>query len=160
MSIFSLLPDILPMILPSAVHVTKAEDLEASRATSSNSGMVRQGAIVGKSDKMCATVLTAKPRCASAVHHHGEQDTIIYAASGTGILMTNPDNDGELKKHELSPGDFAFVPPWTEHQEVNDTDEDVVWILIRNGPTPLVFYLTDWGGDEAKKSTEEEYSES
>ncbi|KAK6858794.1 hypothetical protein PG995_005358 [Apiospora arundinis] len=55
----------------------------------------------------------------------------------------------------LSPGDFAFVPPWTEHQEVNDTDEDVVWILIRNGPTPLVFYLTDWGGDEAKKSEED-----
>ncbi|KAK6821109.1 hypothetical protein PG987_015509 [Apiospora arundinis] len=110
MSIFSLLPDILPMILPSAVHVTKAEDLEASRATSSNSGMVRQGAIVGKSDKMCATVLTAKPRCASAVHHHGEQDTIIYAASGTGILMTNPDNDGELKKHELSPGGLRLRP--------------------------------------------------
>ncbi|KAK7914977.1 cupin domain-containing protein [Apiospora marii] len=151
MSIFSLLPDILPMILPSAVHVTKAEDLEAQRATGSNSGMVRQGAIVGKSDKMCATVLTAKARCASAVHHHGEQDTIIYAASGTGILMTNPGNEGELVKHELSPGDFAFVPPWTEHQEVNDTDEDVVWILIRNGPTPLVFYLEDWGGDEAKK---------
>jgi len=69
--------------------------------------------------------------------------------------MTNPNNDGELKKHELSPGDFAFVPPWTEHQEVNDTDENVVWILIRNGPTPLVFYLTDWGGDEAKRSEED-----
>ncbi|KAK8061865.1 RmlC-like cupin [Apiospora phragmitis] len=93
MSIFSLLPDILPMILPSAVYVTKAKDLEAQRATSSSSGMVRQGAIVGKSDKMCATVLTAKARCASAVHHHGEQDTIIYAASGTGILMTNPGNE-------------------------------------------------------------------
>ncbi|KAK8016675.1 hypothetical protein PG993_014864 [Apiospora rasikravindrae] len=129
MSIFSLLPDILPMILPSAVHVTKAEDLEAQRATSSNSGMVRQGAIVGKSDKMCAT------------------DTIIYAASGTGILMTNPGSEGELVKHELSPGDFAF--------EINDTDEDVVWILIRNGPEPLVFWLTDWGGDEAKKTTED-----
>lgn len=54
MSIFSLLPDILPMILPSAVHVTKATDLEAQRADN-DSGMVRQGALVGKSDKMCAT---------------------------------------------------------------------------------------------------------
>ncbi|KAK8075506.1 hypothetical protein PG997_010169 [Apiospora hydei] len=141
MSIFSLLPDILPMILPSAVHVTKAEDLEAQRATSSHPGMVRQGAIVGKSDKMCAT------------------DTIIYAASGTGILMTNPGSEGDLVKHELSPGDFAFVPPWTEHQEINDTDEDLVWILIRNGPEPLVFWLTDWGGDEAKKSSTEEDAE-
>lgn len=54
MSIFSLLPDILPMILPSAVHVTKAADLEAQRADN-DSGMTRQGALIGKSDKMCAT---------------------------------------------------------------------------------------------------------
>jgi hypothetical protein len=54
MSFFSLLPDILPMILPSAVHVTKASDLEAQRA-GTNAPMLRQGAVIGKSDKMCAT---------------------------------------------------------------------------------------------------------
>lgn len=76
MSIFSLLPDILPMILPSAVHVTKAEDLEAQRAAGSNSGMVRQGAIVGKSDKMCATgewVCPYSPSCvirAQSIYFH------------------------------------------------------------------------------------------
>jgi uncharacterized RmlC-like cupin family protein len=80
------------------------------------------------------------------------QDTIIYAASGRGVLVTNPGNEEEpkLKRQELGPGDFAFIPPWTEHQEINETDEDVVWILIRSGPEPLVVYLTDWGGDEAK----------
>jgi uncharacterized RmlC-like cupin family protein len=76
-------------------------------------------------------------------------DTIIYAASGRGVLVTNPGNESNLKRNELSPGDFAFIPPWTEHQEVNDTDEDVVWILIRSGPEPVVVYLTDWGGDQA-----------
>ncbi|RYP46154.1 hypothetical protein DL769_011410 [Monosporascus sp. CRB-8-3] len=131
-SIFSLLPDILPMIMPSAVEVTKASDLEAQRA-GKDSAMIRQGAVVGKSDKMCAT------------------ETIIYAASGKGVLVTNPDDDTEnLKRHELSAGDFAFIPPWTEHQEINETDEDVVWILIRGGPQPVVVYLTDWGGSEAK----------
>ncbi|RYP62813.1 hypothetical protein DL770_009532 [Monosporascus sp. CRB-9-2] len=149
-SLFSLLPDILPMIMPSAVEVTKASDLEAQRA-GKDSAMIRQGAVVGKSEKMCATVLIAKARCSSAVHHHGEQETIIYAASGKGVLVTNPDDDTEnLKRHELSAGDFAFVPPWTEHQEINETDEDVVWILIRSGPQPVVVYLTDWGGSEAK----------
>lgn len=48
------------MILPSAVHVTKAADLEAQRAENS-SGMIRQGALVGKSDKMCATGAYASP---------------------------------------------------------------------------------------------------
>ncbi|KAI0121092.1 cupin domain-containing protein [Xylariales sp. AK1849] len=151
MSFFSLIPDILPMILPSAVQVTKAADLEAQR-TGNDSAMIRQGAVIGKSDKMCTTVLIAKAQCSSAVHHHGEQDTIIYAASGRGILVTNPGNETEpkLKRHELSVGDFAFIPPWTEHQELNETDEDIVWILIRSGPEPAVVYLTDWGGDEAK----------
>ncbi|KAI1802998.1 RmlC-like cupin [Daldinia bambusicola] len=146
---FSLLPDLLPMILPSEVQITKASDLEAQRG-GKDAPMIRQGAVIGKSDRMCATVLIAKPRCSSAVHHHGEQETIIYAASGKGILVTSAGADEEPKRHELSPGDFAFIPPWTEHQEINDTDENVVWILIRSGPEPVVVYLTGWGGGEAK----------
>lgn len=78
-------------------------------------------------------------------------ETIIYASSGKGILVTNPHEDTEnLKRHELSAGDFAFIPPWTEHQEINETDEDVVWVLIRGGPHPVVVYLEGWGGSEAK----------
>ncbi|KAI1413114.1 RmlC-like cupin [Hypoxylon sp. FL1857] len=115
---FSLLPDILPMIMPSEVQVTKASDLEAQRE-GKDAPMIRQGAVIGKSDRMCATV-------------------------------TSSGADEEPKRHELSPGDFAFIPPWTEHQEINDTDEKVVWILIRSGPEPVVVYLTGWGGDEAK----------
>ncbi|KAI0474695.1 RmlC-like cupin domain-containing protein [Xylaria cf. heliscus] len=150
-SFFSLLPDILPMIMPSAITVVKATDLEDQRKKSKDSPMIRQGAIIGKSDRMCATVLRAKPHCSSAVHHHGEQDTIIYAASGKGVLVTNTGGgEDQLQRHELSPGDFAFVPPWTEHQEINETDEEVCWILIRGGPEPVVVYLTGWDGDRAK----------
>ncbi|RYC65619.1 dyp-type peroxidase [Xylaria longipes] len=140
-SLFSLLPDILPMILPSAITVVKATDLETQRKKSEDSPMIRQGAIIGKSDRMCAT----------AVHHHGEQETIIYAASGKGVLVTNTGGgEDQLKRHELSAGDFAFIPPWTEHQEINEGDDDVVWILIRSGPEPIVVYLTGWDGDQAK----------
>ncbi|KAI0893661.1 RmlC-like cupin [Annulohypoxylon nitens] len=141
---FSLLPDLLPMIMPSEVQITKASDLEAQR-DGKDAAMIRQGAVIGKSDRMCAS------------------ETIIYAASGKGMsippmplkltylqLVTSSGADEEPKRHELSPGDFAFVPPWTEHQEINDTDENVVWVLIRSGPEPVVVYLTGWGGDEAK----------
>ena len=56
MSIFSLLSDILPMILPSDISVVKAADLETQRGEKSrDSPMSRQGAIIGKSDRMCAT---------------------------------------------------------------------------------------------------------
>ncbi|KAI0150093.1 hypothetical protein F4776DRAFT_604520 [Hypoxylon sp. NC0597] len=70
--LFSLLPDLLPMIMPSEVQITKASDLEAQR-DGKDAPMIRQGAVIGKSDRMCATVLIAKPHCSSAVHHHGEQ---------------------------------------------------------------------------------------
>lgn len=54
MSLLNLLPDILPMIMPSEVQVTKASDLEAQRA-GRDSAMIRQGAVIGRSDKMCAS---------------------------------------------------------------------------------------------------------
>ncbi|KAF2968076.1 hypothetical protein GQX73_g5523 [Xylaria multiplex] len=150
-SIFSLLPDILPMIMPSAITVVKATDLETQRLKSKDSPMIRQGAIIGKSDRVCATVMRAKPHCSSAVHHHGEQETIIFASSGKGILVTNTGGgEDHLKRHELSAGDFAFIPSWTEHQEINETDEDVVWILIRTGPEPVVVWLDGWDGNQAK----------
>ncbi|KAI1398048.1 RmlC-like cupin [Hypoxylon fuscum] len=113
---FSLLPDLLPMIMPSEVQITKASDLAAQR-DGKDAAMIRQGAVIGKSDR---------------------------------ILMTSAGADEEPKRHDLSAGDFAFIPPWTEHQEINETDENVVWILIRSGPEPVVVYLTGWGGGEAK----------
>ena len=32
-----------------------------------------------------------------------------------------------------------------EHQEVNDGDEEVKWIITRGGRTPIVHNLDDWG---------------
>ena len=72
--------------------------------------------------------------------------------SGKGVLATLPeDDDGDPTLHELSPGDFAFVPAWTEHRAVNETDEEVVWVVIRSGPQPTVVNLTEWGGPEVKR---------
>jgi hypothetical protein len=211
--------------------------------------------------------MIAKPHSASAVHHHGEQDTIVYAAAGYGCIVTNPSlvpsselptpaassstaqavtqdertsdlasttnstskapgsvsslpsadpddpsasmqvlppvdpntdsalppqaasppsehpinpppsvldrgfstgapdvspgkekgstgkgkSEKGLHYHPLSPGDFALIPAWTEHQEVNESDGDVVWIIHRApGGTPVVVNLEGWGGGEVK----------
>jgi len=74
-------------------------------------------------------------------------DTIIYAVSGNGVLIVNEAVNSELKHHDLAPGDFAFVPAWIEHQVKNDTDEDVQWLMIQSGSTPIRADLTEWGGD-------------
>lgn len=52
------------------------------------------------------TVMCAEPHSCSAVHHHGEQDTIVYAAKGHGSIVF----DGGKQRKDLSPGDFAIIP--------------------------------------------------
>lgn len=76
-------------------------------------------------------------------------DAIVYAVSGTGILVVKEGFEDHLRPHTLSPGDFAFIPAWTEHQIRNETDEDVVWVVMQSGSQPVGAILTDWGGDEA-----------
>ncbi len=54
-------------------------------------------------------------------------------------------------RHELGQGDFAFVPAWTEHQVLNESDDtDLIWVVTRSGPVPVEVDLVDWGGDEAR----------
>ncbi|ROV95836.1 hypothetical protein VSDG_05150 [Cytospora chrysosperma] len=137
-----------------------------SDAAASGPRVFRKDAMVGVTDTMCATVLTVKPRSASAVHHHGEQDTIIYATSGHGVLLISPPLDPvkaikagirgqaptreeeQPRRHHLSPGDFAFVPAWTEHQVINEGDVgDVVWVVTRSGGEPVQVDLVGWGGE-------------
>lgn len=83
----------------------------------------------------------AKSHSSSAVHHHGEQDTAVYALRGRGAVVWG----GGKKRQDLAPGDFALIPARTEHQEVNDGDEEVSWIITRSGRMPIVEDLGGWG---------------
>lgn len=85
-------------------------------------------------------VMIAKPNSASAVHHHGEQDTIVYALHGHGVIVS----DAGKTRQELAPGDFALIPAWAEHQEVNESAEEVTWIITRSGRVPAVENLEGW----------------
>ncbi|KAH9904917.1 RmlC-like cupin domain-containing protein [Xylariomycetidae sp. FL2044] len=123
------------------VHVTRAESLIPSGGQTE--GMIRSNAIVDKCDGICASSMLAKPHTASAVHHHGAQDTVVYAVKGRGSVVSA----GGEKKVDLGPGDYALIPAFMEHQEVNDGDEDVVWTIVRSGRVPEVVNLTGWGGE-------------
>jgi len=70
--------------------------------------------------------MIAKPHSSSAIHHHGEQDTIAYCVRGKGSVVS----EGGKKQQNLSPGDFALIPAYVEHQEVNDGAEEVEWIIF------------------------------
>ncbi|KAL2040264.1 hypothetical protein N7G274_007167 [Stereocaulon virgatum] len=125
------------MVAP--VEVTKASEVHTN--TDQTKGMTRQGAIIDKSDKICASVMIAKPHSASAIHHHGEQDTVVYCLRGRGAVVS----EGGKKRQMLEKGDFALIPAHAEHQEVNEGDEEVEWIITRSGRVPIVENLDDWG---------------
>lgn len=98
--------------------------------------------------------------------NRASSDTIIYVAGGHGVLLISPSMDpvrairadikGEAptreeeqpRRHELSPGDFVFIPAWTEHQVVNEADDgDVVWVVIQSGGERVQVDLRGWGGE-------------
>jgi len=131
--------------MPAPVQHTPASSLTTSGGQTT--GMIRQNALADVSDNICASLMIAKPHSASAVHHHGPQDTVVYAVSGRGTVVS----DGGKKRQDLGPGDFCLIPAYAEHQEVNDGDEEVTWSIVRSGRTPCVVNLDGWGGGEVKE---------
>lgn len=88
--------------------------------------MIRQSAIVEliPAQQIVGTLMRAQAHSSSAVHHHGGQDTIVYAVSGRGAVVS----DHGKQRDELEPGDWALIPRGREHQEVNDGDEEVCFV--------------------------------
>ncbi|KAM3415882.1 hypothetical protein BST61_g9384 [Cercospora zeina] len=122
------------------VLVTPSTTLQTSG--SQTDGMIRQNALVNVAPDICASRMIAKPHSASAIHHHGSENTIVFAFSGHGTIVS----EGGTTKQHLAPGDYALIPAWAEHQEVNESDEDVVWAIVRSGKEPIVVNLEGgWG---------------
>ncbi|KAL1634330.1 hypothetical protein SLS56_002340 [Neofusicoccum ribis] len=116
------------MVLAGAVKVIKSETLKASGAQTE--GMIRMNAITNMSDQLCGT------------------HTIVYCVSGHGTVVS----DNGQTRQALAPGDFALIPAFAQHQEVNDGDTDCVWVITRGGRNPIVVNLDGWGQELRRKS--------
>ncbi|KAK4227322.1 RmlC-like cupin domain-containing protein [Podospora fimiseda] len=163
-----LIQEILPMILPGSISVTKSAEVlppPPPPPTSKESEalppppeasvrVVSRNAVVGKSDKLCASVLILKPLSSTSVHHHGEQEAIIYVSSGRGVLLGPPKDDevdAQPERHELEPGDFAHISSWVEHQILNESfDTELQLVITQSGGQPVEAELTGWGGSTAR----------
>ncbi|MCJ1417180.1 hypothetical protein MMC32_003519 [Xylographa parallela] len=121
--------------------LTYTSSTALSATTAQSSGMTRAAALSHASAHLNASLMTAQPHTSSAVHHHGAQDTVVYARSGHGAIVT----EGGNKTQPMAPGDFALIPAWEEHQEVNNGDEEVVWAIVRTGREAVVVNLEGWG---------------
>lgn len=123
-----------------SVKIMKPHMFDAN--TPQTPGMQRVAAISKKltgSEGLWAGVTVVSPNVASGVHHHGEQETVIYVVSGRGKMRWGDNMEFE---EEVEPGDFIFVPPFVPHQEINPSpDTPSQWVIVRNSQEPIVVNL-------------------
>lgn len=123
--------------------------------TIQTSGSHRQAAICpqnGISSQIWGGTFLVEPGVRTGIHHHGEQDTIVYILEGESLVRW-----GERGEHQATAraGEFLHVPAWLPHMEINPSStQPFRWIVIRSTPNPIVVNLPDDYWAENQNSTE------
>lgn len=122
------------------VRIMKPHEFDHN--TPQTPGMQRAAAVSRQltgAEGLWAGITVVQPNVASGVHHHGEQETVIYVVSGRGKMRWGDEMEFE---QEVEPGDFIFVPPFVPHQEINPSlDTPSQWVIVRNSQEPIVVNL-------------------
>ncbi len=136
----------MPTLLPPASQLTVSvvHPREFSAETQQTSGSQRKSAIAamnGIASSLWAGVFEVDPLGKTGIHHHGEQDTVVYVLEGEASVRW-----GDRGEHSATvrAGDFLHVPSWLPHQELNPSDEHSFrWVVVRSTPEPIVVNLPD-----------------
>ena len=122
------------------VRVVRAGELDVN--TAQTPGMSRAAAInfaKAGAQKLWAGTVTIHPDAKTGAHHHGALESVIYVVRGKARMRW-----GERLEYvaEAGPGDFIFVPPWVQHQEINASpDEPLECVLVRSDQEAVVVNL-------------------
>jgi uncharacterized RmlC-like cupin family protein len=112
--------------------------------TAQTSGSQRRAAIsadLGIQASIWGGTFLVEPGAKTGIHHHGEQDTIVYVLEGESLVRW-----GERGEQSaiVRAGDFLHVPAWLPHQEINPSpDKPFRWIVVRSTSQPIVVNLPD-----------------
>ncbi|GCE03869.1 cupin domain-containing protein [Dictyobacter aurantiacus] len=121
------------------VRVIKPSQFDSN--TPQTPGMQRVAAVsreLAGSQGIWAGVTNVGPHVASAKHHHGELETVIYVVSGHAQIRWGEQLEFSA---DVEPGDFIYVPPFVPHQELNPGNEPSQWVIVRNSQDPIVVNL-------------------
>jgi uncharacterized RmlC-like cupin family protein len=112
--------------------------------TAQTSGSLRRAAVYvesGIDSPMWAGLFLVEPGARTGIHHHGKQHTIVYVLSGSSYVRWGDHGEFDVT---LRAGDFAFVPAWLPHQEINRSiDTPFQWVVVRSTSKPIVINLPD-----------------
>lgn len=132
--------DFLPQFAPlSVVHPE-----EFDPGTAQTSGSLRLAAVTherGIRTGLWGGTFLVEPGARTGIHHHGEQETVVYVLEGESLVRWGDHGEQEQM---VRAGDFLHVPAWTPHMEVNPSDERPFrWIVVRSTREPIVVNLPD-----------------
>lgn len=117
---------------------------ELSSETQQTPGSRRLSAIAamhGIVSSLWGGIFVVEPSAKTGIHHHGEQDTVVYVLEGEACVRWG--NLGEYSA-TVGVGDFLHVPSWLPHQELNPSNEHPFRrMVVRSTPEPIVVNLPD-----------------
>jgi uncharacterized RmlC-like cupin family protein len=145
------MPELSELKAPSTISVVHPAEL--SSATQQTPGSQRMSAIAaghGIVSSLWAGMFVVEPSAKTGIHHHGDQDTVVYVLEGEACVRW-----GTFGEHSVvvRAGDFMHVPRWLPHQEFNPSKEHPFrWIVVRSTSEPIVVNLPDdfWTPTETK----------
>jgi uncharacterized RmlC-like cupin family protein len=121
---------------------------EFDAGTAQTAGSLRLAAITRERSidtHLWGGTFLVEPGGRTGIHHHGEQETIVYVLEGSSLVRWGEHGESEIV---VRAGDFLHVPGRTPHMEINPSQEQPFrWIVVRSTPEPIVVNLPDdyWG---------------
>ena len=128
--------------------ITKGDNLEVEIASGAMTRLAGVSEVMSGSTGIHLAIATVPPGRCSTAHYHVNCESAIYVVSGEGLFL----HGEELEVEEaISPGDFIYVPPDSNHQPVNTSaDADLVLIVARNAPVEIVVDLEEAGRQDCR----------
>jgi uncharacterized RmlC-like cupin family protein len=113
-------------------------------ATAQTPGSQRRAALapgLGVKTGMWGGLFIVDPASKTAIHHHGEQETIAYVLKGECCVRWGERGEFNAVARQ---GDFVHVPAWLPHMEINQSqDHPFEWVVVRSTAAPIVVNLPD-----------------
>lgn len=125
-----------------SASITVVHSSDLSPETAQTPGSLRQEAISSRLNGrpgLWAGTFLVQPGAGTGIHHHGEQETIVYVLEGESLVRWGEHGEHSAMVHA---GDFLHVPGWLAHQETNcSRDRPFRWVVVRSTPEPIIVNL-------------------
>lgn len=105
-------------------------------------------------ENMRARLWYFEPGDKVSYHYHNEQEELFHVVSGTGTVVVGPDKE----EIQIPEGGFFRPETTTPRHLRNDTDEEVVWLIV-GAPAVVEAQLWDDYDEEGYPTEEGEFKD-